>query len=210
MSKIQSKKRKKLLIDIILAVVIVAMGIFIYYRVNQMRIDQEENADNSSSDSLKNLVEGGDTPSDTPQDDQDNKARAAFDFNLDSLDGDSISLSDFVGTPVMVNFWATWCPPCREEMPLIQEYAAAHQGDFVVLAVNAGEEQALVESFVTSNSFTDLIFLIDSENSVATMYQIPGFPTSLFIDTEGMLQAAHIGVLDRDVFIQYLAQLGLE
>jgi thiol-disulfide isomerase/thioredoxin len=139
-----------------------------------------------------------------------NPFQPALDFSLESLEDRNISLSDFKGTPVMVNFWATWCPPCRAEMPLIQSYAEANRDEVVILAVNAGEDKATVESFATAQDLDDLVFLLDPDNSVASLYRIPGFPTSLFIDAEGMLTAAHIGELNEDLLIQYLAKIGVK
>lgn len=221
---IKNKKTKKnrLIVDVLLVIVIIAMGLFIYYRINQTLSDRKtdvagsptermnESSPEPTSDSTNFFAEN--QPDQLPQNQemQDTTIQPALDFSLESLEGRIISLSDFKGTPVMVNFWATWCPPCRAEMPLIQSYAEAHQDSVVVLAVNAGEEKSTVESFATSQNLDDLVFLLDPANSVAGLYRIPGFPTSLFIDAEGMLTAAHIGELDENLLIQYLAKIGVE
>ena len=138
------------------------------------------------------------------------KVIPAKDFELQDMDEQKIRLSDYKGKVILLNFWATWCPPCRAEMPLMQEYAEANQGDFVVLAVNVGEEKLTIENFVTNQNFDDLIFLLDPTNSVVNLYRISGFPTSLFIDSEGMLQGAYIGEMSRDLLIQYLAKIGVK
>jgi len=217
MKKNQEKSRKWI-VDVLLVVVIIAMGLLIIYRVTQMQDDRRATSEDITPELTEeptaesvgdNGGEGSDQTDSDPQV-QENIPQQALDFSLVGLDGENISLSDFFGTPVMVNFWATWCPPCRREMPLIQEFAAAHQGALAVLAVNAGEDRTTIESFVESHELGDLIFLVDPENSVANLYRVPGFPTSLFIDAEGMLQAAHIGELDRDSFGQYLEKIGVE
>jgi thiol-disulfide isomerase/thioredoxin len=207
-------KKNRWILDVLLLVGIAAMGLFVYYRISQMLSDREQDADGSSPETINQPTS---FPTDTlvesyksDQQEQEIEAQHALDFQLVNLNGNDVSLSDFLGTPVMVNFWATWCPPCRAEMPLIQEFAAEHQGDFVVLAVNVGEEKPIIESFVEAQNLDDLIFLLDPTNSVASLYRVPGFPTSLFIDADGMLQAVHIGEVDRDLMINYLAKIGVE
>jgi thiol-disulfide isomerase/thioredoxin len=207
-------KKNRWILDVLLLVGIAAMGLFVYYRINQMLSDREQDADGSSPETINQPTS---FPTDTlvesyksDQQEQEIEAQPALDFQLVNLKGNDTSLSDFLGTPVMVNFWATWCPPCRAEMPLIQEFAAEHQGDFVVLAVNVGEEKPIIESFVEAQNLDDLIFLLDPTNSVASLYRVPGFPTSLFIDEVGMLQAVHIGEVDRDLMTNYLAKIGVE
>jgi len=178
----------------------------------QTAIDETstEQIDEIPSEATKNELETNDDQESPDQKSQVNPARAALDFQLENIDGGPISLSDYEGKPVMVNFWATWCPPCRAEMPLIQEFASENQESFVVLAVNVGEERSTIEGFVSNNELHDLIFLLDPENSVAALYGVPGFPTSLFVDQNGLLQAVHIGELNRDLMVQYLAKIGVE
>jgi thiol-disulfide isomerase/thioredoxin len=221
MNKKKDKNNRRI-VDVLLVIVIIAMGLFIYYRVNQILSDRKteslgltyESMDGltpePTSESTKFFVDNQSDQLASTQEHQDNTFQPALDFSLESLEDRNISLSDFKGTPVMVNFWATWCPPCRAEMPLIQSYAEANRDEVVVLAVNAGEDKATVESFATAQDLDDLVFLLDPDNSVASLYRIPGFPTSLFIDAEGMLTAAHIGELNEDLLIQYLAKIGVK
>ena len=133
---------------------------------------------------------------------------SAPDFTLTDLDGNSVSLSDYRGTPVMLNFWATWCPPCRAEMPLIQEYQDKYADGFVVLAVNGGETAQEVQAFVTEQGF-DMVFLLDADFAVAELYQVRGFPTSVFIGADGNTQKIHIGELNEPLIVAYLELLGL-
>jgi thiol-disulfide isomerase/thioredoxin len=211
--KKKTGKKRKWFIDLLLLIVIVAIGIFFYFRLHQMVQDRQDNEPASSSESAQNSSEvitaepylekdqgeGDESPTPIP-----------LAFGLVDINGEEIALSDFRGTPVMVNFWATWCPPCRSEMPLIQEFATEHQGEFIVLAINAGEQKDIVQDFVESQGYSNIIFLLDPENSVANFYRVPGFPTSLFVDEEGMLQGVHIGELDRSLIEQYLAEIGVE
>ena len=220
--KYRKTKKNRLIVDILLVFVIVAMGLFIYYRVTQLLSDHKiESPELSSetmdgyetepkSDLMNSSTEDLTNQSVSTQESLDTAIQPALDFSLVSLEDRNISLSDYIGTPVMVNFWATWCPPCRAEMPLIQAYAKTNRDALVVLAVNAGEDKATIENFANAQNLDDLVFLLDPENSVASSYRIPGFPTSLFIDAVGMLAAVHIGELNEDLLIQYLAKIGVE
>jgi thiol-disulfide isomerase/thioredoxin len=132
----------------------------------------------------------------------------APDFTLVDLEGNSVSLSDYRGTPVMVNFWATWCPPCRAEMPLIQEFQDRYADEFVVLAVNGGETVQEVEAFVTEQGL-NMVFLLDPEFAVAEQFRVRGFPTSIFITAEGVAEKVHVGELNEPLMVSYLSALGI-
>jgi peroxiredoxin len=119
----------------------------------------------------------------------------APDFQLDNLDGQSVSLSDFRGKPVLVNFWATWCPPCRSEMPLIQNIFADKKWvgkGLVVLAIDIGESQATVREFVKKYGLTFPV-LLDSTQDVFFEYRARAIPTTFFIDRQGVIREIIIG-----------------
>ena len=143
----------------------------------------------------------------TAEDDQSDPDNAP-DFTLTDLEGNSVSLSDYAGTPVLVNFWATWCPPCRAELPLIQDYQDKYLDEFVVLAVDGGETAEDVQSFVDAQGYT-MKFLLDTDFAVAELFQVRGYPTSLFIDAEGVIQKVHIGELTEPMIIAYLDLIGI-
>ncbi len=117
----------------------------------------------------------------------------APDFALDTLAGRSIRLSDLQGKVVMVNFWATWCPPCRLEMPAIQEvYERAHERGFEVLAVNLQESDAHTSAFVQEMGLTFPI-LSDRTGSVSGTYRVISLPTTFFIDRSGVIRDIVVG-----------------
>ncbi len=117
----------------------------------------------------------------------------APDFQLQSLDGQTISLSDLRGKPVLINFWASWCPPCREEMPYLQEiYEEWTDKGLVVLAINIGESSSTAEEFIQSYNLSFTV-LLDTEQDIAQRYNITGIPTTLFIDKDGIIQDKVIG-----------------
>jgi cytochrome c biogenesis protein CcmG, thiol:disulfide interchange protein DsbE len=128
------------------------------------------------------------------------------DFQLVGLDGKTYQLSDLRGRPVVINFWATWCPPCEEEMPLLEKYAAQHTGELVLLGIDYAEEQGVVEKFVTAHKISFPI-LLDTSGTVADLYYTRNFPTTFFVDSDGILRAQHLGVLTGELMDQYLALL---
>jgi cytochrome c biogenesis protein CcmG/thiol:disulfide interchange protein DsbE len=117
----------------------------------------------------------------------------APDFQLPNLEGQSISLSDFRGEPVLVNFWASWCLPCRYEMPFIQEvYEEWSASGLVVLAINKGESLSTAKDFMQSYNLS-FPALLDINQDVALEYNIWSIPTTFFIDKDGIIQAIKVG-----------------
>jgi cytochrome c biogenesis protein CcmG/thiol:disulfide interchange protein DsbE len=131
----------------------------------------------------------------------------AHDFTLSDANGSDVSLSDFAGQPVVVNFWATWCPPCRLEMPELQNaYDTYRDQGLVVLAVNAQETEPQVRAFFDEMGFT-LPALLDSDGQVGRAYGTPGLPSTFFIDGSGEVTAVHRGLLTAGLIETYLAQI---
>jgi len=119
----------------------------------------------------------------------------APEFRLETLSGDEISLADLHGSPVVVNFWASWCPPCRSEMPAIQNvYTKYKPQGLRVLAVNLTHQDRLpeVSAFVQENKLTFPI-LLDQDGRVSSRYQTHSLPTTFFIDGNGIIQHVVIG-----------------
>lgn len=114
-------------------------------------------------------------------------------FSLTLDDGRAITLHDLKGRPVMINFWATWCGPCRIEMPEIVQ-AAQTIPDLVVLAVNVQEELPLVQAFAEDFEM-ELPIPLDEKGHVQDLYQIRGMPTTYFVDKQGTVRAVWAGVL---------------
>ena len=120
-------------------------------------------------------------------------------FNLDLLDAENsaskVTLSDYRGQVVMINFWATWCPPCREEMPAIQAvFEDYKEQGFVVLAVNTTfqDNELEVKDFVLEYNLSFPI-LLDISGEVSQQYQLRGLPSTYFIDRKGVIQAVVVG-----------------
>jgi peroxiredoxin len=121
------------------------------------------------------------------------KGFVAPDFTLEMLDGTETTLSDLRGQVVLINFWATWCPPCRAEMPAIQEvYNRYRDRGFVVLAVDLRESDARVKDFVEQMELTFPI-LMDRDEEVSERYRIRSIPTTYFVDRAGVIQDIVLG-----------------
>lgn len=137
-----------------------------------------------------------------------NVGDVAPDFTLKNPKGEKISLSDFKGQPVLINFWATWCGPCRIEMPIIEDMYQKYQDEgFVVLAVDVEESITVVRSFVDSMGLTFPI-LLDYRGEIANgRYRIRAFPTSYFVGRDGKVTAAHRGMMTEQIMQRYMDQV---
>jgi peroxiredoxin len=135
------------------------------------------------------------------------QGQPAPNFTLTSLEGQTVNLSDYAGQVVMVNMWATWCPPCKAEMPDIHQYYQAHQADgFVVLAVNSQEDASTVKTFIDATGFTFPV-LVDLGGTVMNLYNVRGLPTSVIVDRDGTIKYTHTGQISPDQLEQYISPL---
>ena len=119
----------------------------------------------------------------------------APDFTLSDLNGDEVQLSDYRGKVLLLNFWATWCPPCQQEIPMfIEVYEELKDEDFVILAVSIGEGKEKVSGFVSEKGMTFPV-LLDSSKDVARRYLVRAIPTSVVIDRDGVVQRIVVGMM---------------
>lgn len=139
-----------------------------------------------------------------------NRDSTAIDFELDTLDGGRVRLSDLRGKVVLINFWASWCPPCREEMPALNRSVIKLDSDiFVVLAVNIKEETDQIRRFVKEFGLSNNIqILLDRDSSVVDRYA-RALPSSFIVDKKGYVRYVAEGPLqfDSDEIIQILTEL---
>ena len=119
--------------------------------------------------------------------------KLAPDFTLKNLEGEEVSLSDYRGKIVFLNFWATWCPFCDKEMPDLNKLDAENE-DVVVLAVDVMEDKKLVEDYIEKGGY-DFQVVLDEDGQIAMKYLINPLPTTYFIDEEGILLGRIEGML---------------
>jgi peroxiredoxin len=138
----------------------------------------------------------------------DDLRRQQVDFVLSDLQGKTWTLRELRGQVVLVNFWATWCPPCRTEMPDLQAlYQRFSKQGFVVLAIS-DEDERKVKAFIEGNGFTYPI-LLDPGRKVHEQFDIEGIPKSFVYDRDGKLVAQAIDMRAKRQFVEMLAQAGL-
>ena len=139
------------------------------------------------------------------------KGQIAPDFTLQTLAGEKFTLSELKGKKVVLNFWASWCPPCKKEMPHLQKYYKenAKEDNAVIVAVNLThterslDEIKTVQQFVDSYNLTFPIPLME-EKGIDKLYQIITIPSTFMIDTTGRIQHHIVGPLDQDAISEYV------
>jgi len=120
------------------------------------------------------------------------------DFTLPLLGGKNAALSSYKGKVVLLNFWATWCPPCRAEMPSMETlYKRFSAQGLEILAVDMGEDALIVQRYIKNGGFTFPV-LLDSSSKVSSVYGIQAIPTTYIIDREGKIIGRVVGSIEWD------------
>ncbi|HIW36762.1 MAG TPA: TlpA family protein disulfide reductase [Candidatus Treponema faecavium] len=129
-----------------------------------------------------------------------NPGNLAPDFTVKTVDGGSVTLSELRGKPVMLHFWATWCPPCVEELPHIADVALNRSDEITVLAVSAGENRKMVSDYLAKRggALAELNSGYDDNGAVSLLYRVAGVPFTLFIDSDGVITDGQIGAYTKD------------
>ncbi len=121
----------------------------------------------------------------------------APELTLTNLEGEEESLEDHLGEVVMVNFWATWCPPCKAELPVLQEYYEDHADDgFTIIGIDANETQERVASFIETTNIAYPIW-IDLESEGSRAFNVNSYPSSFIIDRDGTIVLAWTGQISK-------------
>lgn len=117
----------------------------------------------------------------------------APDFTLPARAGSAVSLSSLKGQVVLINVWATWCGPCRKEMPLLEQIFQRYKGlGFTLLGVNVEEDSTLAESFLQDTPVSFPI-LFDRQNTVSRLYEVTAMPSTVIVDRQGRVRFVHHG-----------------
>ncbi|HZC31506.1 MAG TPA: TlpA disulfide reductase family protein [Gaiellaceae bacterium] len=131
---------------------------------------------------------------------------AAPDFSWVTSDGRAVRLSSLRGHPVVINFWATWCDPCRAEMPLLDRAAAADPRTRF-LAVDLGEDGPTIRAFFTKLGIQKLEPLLDADLATARRYGLANVPSTFFIGADGAIRQVHVGQMDQDTLKRELSAI---
>ncbi|PDW03831.1 TlpA family protein disulfide reductase [Candidatus Viridilinea mediisalina] len=130
----------------------------------------------------------------------------APDFRFHFSDGTTRQLSDLRGQPVIINFWATWCLPCIEELPAFEEVYQEAEGAFAILAINRNELPAAIARFAPSVAVS-FPLIADPTGTIGDRYTVTSLPTTYFIDSDGNIHARHVGVLTAQQLREQLREL---
>lgn len=130
----------------------------------------------------------------------------ALDFTLPDLNGQFISLSQLRGKPVLLNFWAGWCPPCRKEMLDLQRFHEQYQDQVVVLGINWAEEPQTIRAFLERYKIT-YTNLLDRQGKAFVAYRLTGVPTTFFLDESGVIRGMWLGPLKTDEIAEDFAKI---
>ena len=170
-----------------------AIGYFVFFGVPSTPIDSQPLPTAGPPQiALAGLETGGPAP----------------DFDLKAADGTPVGLKDYRGDVVLLNFWATWCAPCRTEMPLLESaFESFRDQGFVVLGIDFDESAELVAAFGEELGLS-FPLLLDPGGKIQHLYKVRGYPTTVVLDREGRIQAYHIGVLTQSQLDGYLERVG--
>jgi peroxiredoxin len=127
-------------------------------------------------------------------------------FTLSSTLGEEISLADYRGQPVVLNFWATWCPPCRAEVPHFQDASVKYNGQATILGIDQGEPLPIVADFASSFSLSYPL-LLDPDSAVNRQYGVAALPTTVFVDSNGLVQEVYTGIVNKAVLEDRIERL---
>ncbi len=131
----------------------------------------------------------------------------APDFELVNLEGRTIKLSELRGKIVILNFWATWCEPCKLEMPFFEELHKKGMANLEILGINFDEPASRVEEFVKEYS-VQFPILLDPGAEIQKLFRVRGYPTTLIVDKDGIIRYHHIGLITEDQLNHYLSDMG--
>jgi thiol-disulfide isomerase/thioredoxin len=136
-------------------------------------------------------------PSDTAEN-EDPSANAVPDFTILDMDGNEVKLSDFFGKPIVLNFWASWCPPCKAELPDFEEACKRYEGKVTFLMVNLTdgkrETVEVAKEYVASQGYTFPVYF-DTKYEAAYVYGVSSIPQTYFINADGSLEARATGMI---------------
>jgi len=132
---------------------------------------------------------------------------AKLDYTLKDMNGLDVRLADFKGRPMIINFWATWCGPCRQELPLLEDiYKKYKPMGFTLVGVNVEPDAKGAEAWLSKQKPVSFPIAFDTESKVSKMYKVAGMPSTVFVDRKGNIRVMHKGYKPGDENF-YLTQI---
>lgn len=189
----RDRVNKKILSIIIIAIVLV-VGLYYFTELGQRETEEDIVPEDDVSEDIEDIDE--EAYDEVVEDEFTSDisiGEEAPNFTLKNLEGEEVSLSDYRGNIVLVNFWATWCKYCDIEMPDLQKLDSENE-DLVVLAVNVMEDESTVEEYIEKGGY-DFDLALDKEGDIAKTYLVSGLPTSYFVDKDGILLGGVPGMM---------------
>lgn len=187
-----------------LVVFIILLGSLLAYNILSQKSDTLLNSQQSAQSKTSEPTAPQTQQSDTVDKSQ---VQTAPNFTLTDLNGKTVSLSDYKGKNIYINFWASWCGPCRLEMPDIEKiYQAYKDKELIILAVNIGESKDKVKAFMNVNELNFPV-LLDTEGKAAKIYKVSSIPVSLFINKEGVVVGKQVGLMNYNHMESYIKEL---
>ncbi|MDD4780392.1 MAG: TlpA disulfide reductase family protein [Tissierellia bacterium] len=188
--------KKILILLFVIVIVFITMGCTNKYIIEPNNDEVETSEDKEKTDNAENLDNNNNIENNSSK---DNEKMLAPDFELESMDGTKLKLSDLKDKNVIINFWATWCGYCVLEMPDLQKLNDKYKDeDLIVLAVNVGETKETVQEFIEENEL-NLIVLLDEDSAVANNYGLRSFPSTLAVNKKGEIVTGYVGMMTYDL-----------
>ena len=216
------KQSKKLIILLVVFVLFILGSSFLYkglsknFAANQkLNIVKEENPKETDTTEETGTTEiaGATEAADASETETDAKTDLAKDFTVVDADEKDFALSSSFGKPIVLNFWASWCPPCKSEMPEFQKAYETYGSDvqFIMVNLTDGERETMesASAYVKDEGYTFPVFY-DINQEAAYAYEVSSIPTTYFIDTNGNIAASAQGMLDADTLAQGISLIQKE
>lgn len=190
---------KKNIVWILVAVLAVGLFVgayFLYDRLSEDYIDSTAN----TTESVSALTGESESTSAAPK-------QKAIDFTAEDFDGKEVKLSDYFGKPIVLNFWASWCPPCKAEMPHFEKaYKENKDVQFLMVNTTTGDTYSDAVNLIKSEGYTFPVFF-DTKGEASYNYDVVSLPMTIFIDKDGNLVSYHIGMISESKLLSNIEQI---
>jgi cytochrome c biogenesis protein CcmG, thiol:disulfide interchange protein DsbE len=127
-------------------------------------------------------------------------------FNANTLNGENVQIGGGTGMSYVLNFWATWCPPCKAELPELDEFANAHTEDVQLYAINIEESENTIMDFLQNNGYS-LPVLLDADGSISQEFRVRAVPTTIIVDSQGVIRYRKTGGVTKEELEKVLSNL---